>query len=129
MMIIDYTAIICPCIYHYLNIGTTISQQIKSPKNKSFKNYLSKKYNNTFTFQSTSEETIDHIISKLVPKISFGLDGISTKLLKTVRDAIIKPITLIIKQMLNTGIFPDKLKIAKDMPNVQKRSRYTLYKL
>ncbi len=35
------------------------------------------------------------------------------KLIKTVKDPLIKPITIIINQMLITGIFPDKLKIAK----------------
>ncbi len=33
-----------------------------------------------------------------------------------------KPITLIINQMLNTGIFPDKLKIAKIKPIYKLRS-------
>ncbi len=69
------------CSTYYVNIGTILSQQIKSPKNKSFKSYLTKKYNNTFTFQSTSKETIGQIIDKLAPKTSFGFDGISTKLI------------------------------------------------
>ncbi len=34
--------------------------------------------------------------------------------------SLTKPITLIINQMLNTGIFPDKLKIAKIIPIYRK---------
>ncbi len=102
----------------FTNIGKTFSHQIKSNKNKSFKNYLTKKYNNTFTFQST--ETIGQIIDKIVSKISFGFDWISTKLIKCIKDAIIKPITVIINQMLNTVISPDKLKIAKIIPVYKK---------
>ncbi len=92
----------------FTNIGTTLSQQIKAPQNKSFKSNLTKKYNNTLTFQSTSEETIGQIIDKLAPNTSFGFDGISIKLLKTIKDAIIKDLTVIINQILNTGIFPEK---------------------
>ncbi len=114
----------------FTNIGTTLSQQIKSPQNKSFKSYLIKKYNNTFTFQSTSEETIGQIIDKLAPKTSFGFDGISTKLLKTIKDAIIPSLTVIINQMLTTGSFAEKLKIAKIIPVYKKEddTHFTNYR-
>ncbi len=61
------------------------------------------------------------MINKLSPKTSFGYDRISTKLLKTIKDTTLRPITVIINQMLNTGIFPDKLKIAKVIPIFKKR--------
>ena len=38
---------------------------------------------------------------------------ISPVLLKHIKHEIIKPVTLILNQCLTTGIFPDKLKIAK----------------
>ena len=41
------------------------------------------------------------------------MDGISPKLLKTIKNELIKPVTLIINQCINTGIFLDKLKAAK----------------
>ncbi len=66
------------------------------------------------------------IIDKLAPKTSFGFDGISTKLVKTAQEALIKPLTIIINQMLNTGIFPDKLKIAKICP-IYKKDDDTLF--
>ncbi len=53
------------------------------------------------------------IINKLAPKTSYGFDEISTKLLKTIKVTLIKSMILIINQMPNTGMFPDKLKIAK----------------
>ncbi len=40
----------------------------------------------------------------------------STKLIKTIILVLVKPITIIINQMLIKGIFPDKLKIAKIIP-------------
>ena len=51
---------------------------------------------------------------------SFGLDGISSKLIKIIEPAIIKPLTLLFNQVLNTGVFPDELKIAKVIPLFKK---------
>ncbi len=46
--------------------------------------------------------------------------------MKMIKDALIKPLTIIINQMLNTGIFPDKLKIAKISPIHKKRMTHCL---
>ncbi len=46
----------------------------------------------------------------------------SAKLLKSIKTVLIKPITVMINQMLKTATFPDKLKIAKVIyTSVQKR--------
>ncbi len=63
------------------------------------------------------------MINKQSLKTSFGYDGMSTKLLKTIKDAILRPITVIINQMLNTGNFTDKLKIAKVIPIYKKDNK------
>ena len=52
--------------------------------------------------------------------MSNGQDGISSELLKLVNDDISSCITLILNQSLTTGIFPDKLKIAKVTPVYKK---------
>ena len=49
-------------------------------------------------------------------KKSSGHDGLSLNFLKDIKLELAKSITLIINQSLNTGIFPDKLKIAKITP-------------
>ena len=63
-------------------------------------------------------KTIQNLPSK--KKNSCGVDGISSKLIKIIEPAIIKPLTLLINQVLNTGIFPDELKIAKVIPLFKK---------
>ena len=50
------------------------------------------------------------MIDGLENKTSSGHDGISNKLLKLIQDKVSKPLTLIINQMLPTGIFPDAFK-------------------
>ena len=65
-------------------------------------------------------------LNNLKPKLSCGHDGISTKLLKTCRLEICKPLTLIINQMLTTGIFPDDQKVAKVIPLFKKGKKEIL---
>ncbi len=60
------------------------------------------------------------MINKLSPKTSFGYDGISAKLLKTIKDAIMGTITVIMNEMVTTGSFSDKLEIAKVIPIYEK---------
>ncbi len=110
----------------FTNIGPTLSQKIKAPKKKTVQTYLTKTHNLNFTFHNVNEEEINQIIDKLAPKTSFGFDSLSSKLMKTVKDVLIKTITIIINQMLNTGIFPDKLKIAKITP-IFKKDDETLF--
>ncbi len=91
------------------------ASKIKTPKNKYFQSYLlTKTYNDTFKFQNINENTVNDILDKLAAKSSFGFGGLTTKLIKkTIKSILVKPITIIINQMLNTGIFPDKLKLLK----------------
>ncbi len=100
------------------------------PHDKSFKDYLKNRYNSKLAFQNIDEINVDELINKLSPKISFGFDGISSKLLKSIKTAVIKPITIIINQMINTGIFPDQLKIAKITPIFKKddETQFTNYR-
>ena len=55
------------------------------------------------------------------------MDGLSTKLQKIVEPALTKSLALLTNQVLTTGIFPNKLKIAKVIPVYKKESkRYLL---
>ena len=59
-------------------------------------------------------------IDRLENKSSSGHDGISNKLLKLVKNELKKPLTLIINQMITTGIFPESFKILKITPLYKK---------
>ena len=60
------------------------------------------------------------IIDSLKPKTSTGIDNISSKLLKRTKDSITAPLTIIINQMITSGIFLDALKISKVTPLYKK---------
>ena len=65
-------------------------------------------------------------IMKLANKNSCGFDGISTNVLKIIEPAITKPLTILTNQVLCTGMFPDKLKIAKVIP-IHKKGDATVF--
>ena len=56
------------------------------------------------------------MIDRLKNKSSKGIDGISNNLIKTAKYVFAKPLTLIINQMLSSGIFPEQLKVSKIIP-------------
>ena len=60
------------------------------------------------------------IIDSLKPKTSAGPDNISNNLIKIIKQEIVPSLTIIINQSLETGIFPDSLKIANVVPLFKK---------
>ena len=53
-------------------------------------------------------------------KKSCGIDGIYNIIMKSKINILIKPLTIVINQMLETGFFPGKLKVAKIIPLFKK---------
>ena len=104
----------------FTNIAQTLARDIKYDDTKYLKYYLNKHIAAVFNFENIDEETVRKTIQTLHSKNSCGLDGISTKLIKVIEPAIIKPLTLLISHVLSTGIFPDELKIAKVIPIFKK---------
>ncbi len=78
----------------------------------------------------TDNESIAKIIDEIKPKSSCGFDGISMKILKAIKQVLIKQILIIVNQTLHTGIFQDKLKITKVNPIYKKdeNTQFTNYR-
>jgi hypothetical protein len=90
------------------------------PQGRSFKEYLSSPVNQEFNFTSIGKDAVLKIIDNLKAKSSSGSDGLSNKLLKLIKSEISDFLTVIINQTLVTGIFPEKLKLAKIIPLFKK---------
>ena len=105
---------------YFINIGPNLVANMNIRDNTDFKDYLDKQINTNFTFKSINEHDVGKIIDSVHSKSSYGEDGISPKLLKYLKSAILKPFTLIINQILHTGIFPEHLKIARVLPLFKK---------
>ena len=102
----------------FTNIGTTLASQINVDGIQSYAGYLKHPCCNTFSFKPIDVSTTINIIDNLNSKYSFGKDGMSNNLLKLIKNEICESVTLIINQSLTTGIFPNKLKIAKVIPHI-----------
>lgn len=102
----------------FTNIGPELANKIKSKTN--FKSFMKRRHTCELKFKNIGKSDVIKIIDKLKPKSSCGYDGISSKLLKQIKNEIAEPLALIINQSLNTGIFPDQLKLAKVIPLYKK---------
>ncbi len=109
---------------YFIRIGSKLAEKNVCPENKDFRDYIKSKHSLVFSFSEIETNTVETILDKRKTKSSYGWDGMSVKLLKTIKSVLIKPLTVIIKQMLKTGIFPDMLKIAKVIPLYKKDDEY-----
>ena len=114
----------------FTNIGPDQSKNINYTGNKTYKTYLKEPNKVSLIFEKVSETNVMQIINNLPNKTSCGFDGISTIVMKSIKHVILKSLTLIINQIINTGVFPNKLKIAKITPIFKKddRTLFTNYR-
>ena len=112
---------------YFANIGVQLSSSFEeSDRIPSFEAYLGDDNVNpdlSFHFTPLTEDLVLTLISNFQNKTSFGMDGISNKLLKRIKHIIVQPLTLIINQSLTSGIYPDKFKISKITPLHKKDDR------
>ena len=111
---------------YFINIGHSLSEQIHATRSSD--EYLNNRTNIVFNFTEVSEECIASIIKNM--KSSTGYDNISNKRIKSAKDVLIKPLTLLMNQIIHTGEFPKQLKIAKVKPLFKKgnQSSFTNYR-
>ena len=81
-----------------------------------YKKYLRTPSKTQIALQPIEEYKVIQVIDRLKSKSSKGIDGISNNLIKTAKYVFAKPLTLIINQMLSSGIFPEQLKVLKIIP-------------
>ena len=74
----------------------------------------------SFSFTKVNSEDVGKVIDSLKPKNSSGYDNISTIMIKAAKSTLTEPLTTIVNQCIETGIFPDSLKIAKVLPVFKK---------
>ena len=109
---------------YFINIGHSLSEQIHATRSND--EYLSNWTNTIFNFTEVTEECIDSIIKNMKSKSSTGYDNISNKLVKSAKDVLIKPLTLLMNQIIHTGEFPNQLKIAKVKPLLKRVTNQVL---
>jgi hypothetical protein len=81
--------------------------------------YLQQTFHHPFPyikFHAITSAELAKIINSLKSKGSYGYDAVSVKLLKLSSPCIISPLTYTGNKMLDSGIFPDRLKFAEIKP-------------
>jgi len=112
---------------NYFNkLGYNQNSKSKSTSSVTYNDYLTEFAEQQFCFVHVSEHSIEKVIDKLVPKSSEGMDGLSVRFLKLVHKPLLKPLKIIVNQMFSTGIFPDRLKVAKIVPCYKKSDEHKI---
>ena len=110
---------------YFTNVGSQVDE-IDTSNKQPFTSYLGPPCNHVFSFEYTTPDRVVKIIEKFKPKTSSGPDGQSSKLLKAVGNTLAPTLSIIINQSLYSGIFPDRLKIAKVLPLYKKGENWLM---
>ena len=109
---------------YFSKIGSNLASNINCTEDgQSYKVYLQNPTLKKFAFKKVNDNEVLSIINKLKNKKSRGADNISNQLLKTIKQELCKPLTIIINQMIETGVYPEKFKISKITPIYKKNER------
>lgn len=105
----------------FATIGTELANKIPQKYHNNLTQTLThnKPKNNSHELSElkpTSADEVIKLIKNLNSNTSSGLDGISTKSIKCVKDSIAENLANCINKCLNEGHFPNRLKIAKVSP-------------
>ena len=99
---------------YFINVGSEALDSTATLNKPPFASYLGPRCHLAFSFSYTNSEKILKIIEKLKPKTSSGPNILAPTL------------SVIINQSLYTGIFPDKLKVAKVLPLLKKGDNWLM---
>ncbi len=100
---------------YFVNIGCQLAASIP-PSHVHFSSYLKQSYMNSFVFFPTNASEVINIASAFQNKRSFGFDNIPVNVMKLSISYIAEVLAVIINCSLDTGIFPDTLKVARVCP-------------
>ena len=109
---------------YFTKIGPELANKIDIPEGHSFVDYLNIPIYCKFSFTPITITEVLNVINGLKTKASRGVDMISNKLLKLVKNEISETLTIIINQSIKHGIFPKPLKIAKVVPLFKKDQNF-----
>lgn len=109
---------------YFTSIGPELANKIGLIEGKSYMDYLDIPVCSQFSFKPVKKDDIINIIGNLKTKTSRGIDLISNKMLKVIKNEISQSLAIIINQSFTHGIFPKPLKIAKIIPLFKKDQNF-----
>lgn len=100
----------------FVIIGPELAENIPNHGNDKLYDSLVKQNPKTIFLSDVSEVEIRNIVTKCKSKYSTDCHGIDMIIIKKIIDTVVKPLTYVCNLSLQTGTFPNKMKIAKVMP-------------
>ena len=104
---------------YFINVASKITGKIPRNPNSPLR-YLASANDSSFFISPTVPDEVSSVIQSLKKSKSSGPNSIPVKLLKMLGPLISTQLSQIINESFLTGIFPDKLKIAKVIPIFKK---------
>ena len=105
----------------FTNVGNNLAQEIPSV-NESPISFMSNFQSNSFYIRQVSSEEVSEEIHKLNPAKSTGPYSIPIKILILIKDLISSPLQRIFNHSFESGIVPEKFKLANVIPIHKKGS-------
>ena len=112
------------CSY-FTDIGKQCASSIGT-SSKQFNEYLIDNCPKSLFLHPTDKLDIIRIINELKPKNSRGHDGISSKLVKDLKNEIALPLSIMINTSIESGRVPDTMKLAKVIPIYKSKDKQML---
>ena len=113
----------------FTNVGSNLAKNIPLPKNDTtIYDYLEENIEHTMFLDPVDDLEIIRTVQNCKNKTSTDFSDISMSLLKKVISKIVKPFAHICNVSFQTGVFPNKMKIAKVIP-LYKSGEKHFYKL
>ena len=104
----------------FTSIGNNLANNFENQDRNNFREFLNNPVLESFSLIETSEYEIKYHLEKINIKKSTGFDDLPAKFLKISATLIAKPLAKLFNLSINTGEYPDFLKIAKVLPIYKK---------
>ena len=102
---------------HFVEIGEKLRSKVPvAESNLHYKRFLGKRLPLSIVLHATNEHEVIEIIAGLNSNKSSGYIDISTALIKESKYLIARPLATAFNHCLETGVYPNILKIAKVIP-------------
>ena len=88
--------------------------------NDSYINYLGPRQQETLIFQPVISSDVNEVICTLDQSKASGCDDLPVRMLVDAKEFVSEPLAFIMNLSFSTGIFPDKLKMARVVPIFKK---------
>ena len=100
----------------FTGVGPGLAKQVRRPPNGSFVDYLGPRSGSSAFFHPTTPREIESICQGLDVSKGPGHDGVSPQVLRYVSAEIAAPLSGLVNACLESGHFPDFLKMARITP-------------